>query len=43
MSTKETIFELRKQGFSYSLIGEKIGVSRQRIHQIVKKLSQYWK
>ena len=32
---KQTIIELRKRGFTYQEIGEQLGISRQRVHQIV--------
>lgn len=33
---KEAIYELRKQGISFKEIAIKMGISRQRIHQIYK-------
>lgn len=34
MITKEIIIEFRKRGFKDSTIGQKFGISRQRVHQI---------
>lgn len=35
---QELIFELRSQGKTYSYIGNYLGISRQRVHQIVSKI-----
>lgn len=32
---KQIMIELRKRGFTYQEIGEQLGISRQRVHQIV--------
>jgi transposase len=36
MSRKELAIELYQQGFTYEYIGEELGVSKQRIHQLIK-------
>ena len=33
----QIIVKLRKQGFSYQYIGDKFGISRERVRQVLKK------
>lgn len=40
---RETIIEMREQGFSYAAIAQTFGVSRQRIHQLVMRPPPYGK
>lgn len=35
MKNKEKIEKLRKKGYTYQAIGDKLGVSRQRIYQLL--------
>lgn len=37
---EKRIISLRKQGYTYDEIGKLLGLTRQRVHQIFKKLSQ---
>ncbi len=39
MTTVETYMKLREQGMTYAEIAEKYGISRQAIHQYMKKYS----
>ena len=41
MVNRGLVEELRRQGFGYEAIAERVGVSRQRIHQIVKGYKHY--
>jgi 5-methylcytosine-specific restriction endonuclease McrA len=40
MSKKDKIFELRKKGLTFKEIGEKFGVSKQRVHAILNDYQQ---
>jgi len=40
MSKSELALKLRKEGLTYREIGERLGVSRQRAHQLVDKAGQ---
>lgn len=41
MTTREKALELREQGYTYTQIAQKIGVSRQRVQQICGKQVSY--